>query len=66
MDITIESMFFINQTKSYWLENDIFFNCIGTTRSRAGSAKSFVDIELVNIRKFEAEWLLNQKLSMPL
>ena len=46
LDITIESMFFINQTKSYWLENDIFFNCIGTTRSRAGSAKSFVDIEL--------------------
>ena len=65
MDITIESMFFINQTKSYWLENDIFFNCIGTTRSRAGSAKSFVDIEL-GISKIAARMDRNQKLSMPL
>ena len=61
VDITIESMFFINQTKSYWLENDIFFNCIGTTRSRAGSAKSFVDIEL-GISKIAARMASESKI----
>jgi hypothetical protein len=36
----------IHKTKDLWNGNDVFFNCIGTTRKRAGGARQFVDIEL--------------------
>lgn len=45
-DVVINSMSQLHETKDFWNENDIFFNCIGTTRKKAGSAKQFVDIEL--------------------
>ena len=36
----------LHETRKFWNGNDVFFNCIGTTRKKAGSAKQFVDIEL--------------------
>ena len=44
VDVVIESLFFLDSTLSYWEGNDIFFNCIGTTKKRAGNAQNFVDI----------------------
>ncbi len=44
-DIVIDSLFDLAQTKEYWIGHDIFFNCLGTTRKRAGSAKEFIAIE---------------------
>ena len=44
-DIVIESLHDLSSTKEIWEGHDIFFNCIGTTRKRAGSAREFVDIE---------------------
>lgn len=35
----------LNLAKEKFLQVDTVFNCIGTTRSEAGSAKDFVDIE---------------------
>jgi oxidoreductase len=45
-DVVIPSMSNLSSTEKYWLDNDVFFNCIGTTRSLAGSASNFVDIEV--------------------
>lgn len=45
VEVLIDSLFYLDSTKSYWQGNDMFFNCIGTTRKRAGSAKNFIDIE---------------------
>ena len=45
VDIVVESLFKLTATKKYWKENDVFFNCIGTTRQRAGGAKEFINIE---------------------
>ncbi|MBT3589845.1 MAG: hypothetical protein HOK52_11685 [Candidatus Marinimicrobia bacterium] len=45
VDIVVESLLKLLSTGNYWENNDVFFNCIGTTRKRAGSAKEFVDIE---------------------
>ena len=45
MDIVVESLFKLTATEKYWKENDVFFNCIGTTRQRAGGAKEFINIE---------------------
>tara|TARA_B100000586_G_scaffold260459_1_gene226765 strand:- start:1774 stop:2481 length:708 start_codon:yes stop_codon:yes gene_type:complete len=45
VDIVIESLFNLSSTKKYWKDNDIFFNCIGTTRQRAGGAKGFINTE---------------------
>lgn len=45
-DVVIPSMSDLSSTEKYWLDNDVFFNCIGTTRSIAGSASNFVDIEV--------------------
>jgi oxidoreductase len=45
-DVVIPSMSDLSSTEKYWLDNDVFFNCIGTTRSLAGSASNFVDIEV--------------------
>ena len=44
-EVIIDSFDDLPSTAQSWIGNDIFFNCIGTTRSIAGSAKAFVDIE---------------------
>ena len=45
-DIVIDSFSVLNETEDSWKNNDVFFNCIGTTRQKAGGARQFVDIEL--------------------
>ena len=44
-DIVIESLYDLSSTEDLWEGNDVFFNCIGTTRKRAGSAKDFIKVE---------------------
>tara|TARA_Y100001970_G_C14078916_1_gene773580 strand:+ start:278 stop:1006 length:729 start_codon:yes stop_codon:yes gene_type:complete len=44
-EVTIDSFKDLSSTKDDWNGHDVFFNCIGTTRGKAGSAKAFVDIE---------------------
>jgi len=46
IDIVVDSLLDLSSTEEYWKDNDVFFNCIGTTRKRAGSSKEFVDVEL--------------------
>ena len=45
VDIVVESLFKLSSTEKYWKDNDVFFNCIGTTRQRAGGTKEFINIE---------------------
>jgi len=45
VDIVVDSLFKLTATEKYWKNNDVFFNCIGTTRQRAGGAKEFINIE---------------------
>ena len=45
-DIVIDSFSELNETEDSWKNNDVFFNCIGTTRQKAGGARQFVDVEL--------------------
>jgi oxidoreductase len=45
-DIVIESLYDLSSTEDLWEGNDVFFNCIGTTRKRAGSAKDFIKVEV--------------------
>ena len=45
VDIVVDSLFKLTATKKYWKNNDVFFNCIGTTRQRAGGSKEFINIE---------------------
>lgn len=45
IDIIVDSLYDLSSTKDNWTDHDVFFNCIGTTRQRAGGAKEFVDIE---------------------
>ena len=45
-NIIIENLFDLSSTEELWSGHDVFFNCIGTTRYRAGSAKQFVNIEV--------------------
>ena len=45
VDIVVDSLFKLTATEKYWRNNDVFFNCIGTTRQRAGGAKEFINIE---------------------
>jgi len=45
VDIVIESLADLSSTEKNWEGNDVFFNCIGTTRQRAGGAKEFIRIE---------------------
>tara|TARA_B100001750_G_scaffold96413_1_gene76197 strand:+ start:354 stop:1025 length:672 start_codon:yes stop_codon:yes gene_type:complete len=45
VDIVVESLFKLTSTEQYWKDNDVFFNCIGTTRQRAGGVKEFINIE---------------------
>ena len=44
-DIVLESLYDLSSTEKLWKGHDVFFNCIGTTRKRAGSAKKFIEIE---------------------
>ena len=44
-DIVIDSLHNMSSTKEIWKGHDVFFNCIGTTRKRAGGAKKFIEIE---------------------
>ncbi len=62
VEVLIDSLFFLDSTKSYWKDNDVFFNCIGTTRKRAGSAKNFIDIEL-GISKIAARIALESRIA---
>ena len=45
-DIVLESLYDLSSTEDLWEGNDVFFNCIGTTRKRAGSAKDFIKVEV--------------------
>jgi nucleoside-diphosphate-sugar epimerase len=45
VDIVVESLSNLSSTENSWEGNDVFFNCIGTTRQRAGGAKEFIHIE---------------------
>ena len=45
-DIVIENLYDLSSTEKLWKGNDIFFNCIGTTRKRAGSAEDFIKVEV--------------------
>jgi len=45
VDIVVESLADLSSTEKCWDGNDVFFNCIGTTRQRAGGAKEFIHIE---------------------
>ena len=44
-DIVLENIYDLSSTEELWKGHDVFFNCIGTTRKRAGSAKEFIEIE---------------------
>ena len=44
-DIVLENLYDLSSTEELWKGHDVFFNCIGTTRKRAGSAKIFIEIE---------------------
>ena len=45
VDIVVESLFKLSSTEKYWKDNDVFFNCIGSTRQRAGGPKEFINVE---------------------
>ena len=45
VDIVVKSLFKLSSTEKYWKDNDVFFNCIGTTRQRAGGPKEFINVE---------------------
>ena len=44
-EILIDNMNDLSRTETAWKDNDVFFNCIGTTRIKAGSANKFLNIE---------------------
>ena len=44
-EVVVDSFEDLSSTKDDWHGHDFFFNCIGTTRGKAGGAKQFVDIE---------------------
>ena len=44
-EILIDNMNDLSKTETAWKGNDVFFNCIGTTRIKAGSANKFSNIE---------------------
>ena len=46
LDVVIDSFSMLKETEGAWKESDVFFNCIGTTRQKAGGARQFVDVEL--------------------
>ena len=61
MDIVVESLFELVSTEKYWKDNDVFFNCIGTTRQRAGGSKEFINIEF-GISNEAAKMAVNAKI----
>lgn len=60
-DIVIDSLFDMSSTANLWKNNDVFYNCIGTTRYLAGSAKYFKKIE-VGISKEGAKMAFNARI----
>lgn len=53
--IIIQDMFSdLKTTARHWKNCDVVFNCLGTTRARAGSAQKFIDIE-VGLTKMAAK-----------
>ena len=60
-DIVVESLFELSSTEKHWKDNDVFFNCIGTTRQRAGGSKEFINIES-GISKEAAKMAANAKI----
>jgi len=44
--IVLETLYDLSSTEELWKGHDVFFNCIGTTRKRAGSAKDFIKVEV--------------------
>ena len=46
-DIVLETLYDLSSTEELWKGHDVFFNCIGTTRKRAGSAKKFIEIVVI-------------------
>ena len=62
VDIVVESLFKLSSTEKYWKDNDVFFNCIGSTRQRAGGAKEFINIES-GISNEAAKMAANAKIS---
>ena len=61
VDIVVESLADLSSTEKCWDGNDVFFNCIGTTRQRAGGAKEFIHIE-VGISNEAAKMASNAKI----
>ena len=45
-EIILPNLMDLSSTKKSWIGNDVFFNCIGTTRAIAGSAKEFFNVEV--------------------
>ena len=43
--IVIDSLLNLSQIEKNWENHDVFFNCIGTTKKKAGGADQFHDIE---------------------
>ncbi|OUW62148.1 MAG: hypothetical protein CBD58_02240 [bacterium TMED198] len=45
IDVVIDSLHDLTQTDGVWEGHDVFFNCLGTTRSLSGSAENFIKVE---------------------
>ena len=43
--IVVDSLLDLSQTEMHWENQDVFFNCIGTTKKKAGGADQFHKIE---------------------
>ena len=43
--IVVDSLLNLSSTEQYWINQDVLFNCIGTTKQRAGGADEFYNIE---------------------
>ena len=61
LDIIVDSLYNLSSTEKYWKNNDVFFNCIGTTRKRSGGPKEFINIEF-GISKEAARMAENAKI----
>ena len=43
--IVTDTLLDLSKVEQYWINHDVFFNCIGTTKKKAGGADQFHDIE---------------------
>ena len=43
--IVTDTLLDLSGIEQYWINHDVFFNCIGTTKKKAGGADQFHDIE---------------------